>query len=678
MSAPAGPPGGRPVDVGRRALVVMAKAPREGHSKTRLAGALPAGEVVRFSGCMLRDTLDLARSLDGVRVAVMCPAEDVASLAAMLPGTEVVGQDGAGLAAALTSVFRRFAGAGFSRVVAIDADSPHLPASAIEQAFDSLARSDLVVGPTDDGGYYLVGACAPHPGLFDAALGTSSAFDALCANARARGLSLALTRVWYDVDVPADLQRLAADLRSAPSLAPRTAALLAAWQGPEGGRSSTAGSAPSGSRWPWAAGAVICAALVAIGVRDPGQGTREFFVLLGIASAAYVFAMAQLARRAHPAPRALAALALLAFAWRVPLVLAPTPPQADVSRYVWDARAIRAGLNPYAVAPGDPNASGIRTPECWPVNNPEVPSPYPPGAQLFFLLATVPQESAVAIKVALVACEALLALALWRWLLAIGAGPGWILGYLWNPLVAFEVARSGHVDALGALLVLLAALALARGRTLGATIALALAVAVKPVAVVLAPLLWKRISLRDGAAGSALLAALYLPFVIGGGPVLGSIPEVVRRFRFNGPIFEAIASLSTATVAAAIAVTAGLAVAAWSRARLAATSPAAWAWPLGAALLCAPLVYPWYLVWLAPFLLGRTTLPLLVWMLSIQPVYIVWELAPRGARWAVPTWALLVEYGTLSIAAGWAWLRERRLAAPKGHHSADGAMAAMN
>jgi glycosyltransferase A (GT-A) superfamily protein (DUF2064 family) len=177
---------------------------------------------------MLRDTLDLARALDGVHLAIMCPSEDVAALAGMFPGTDVIGQDGVGLAAGLTSVFRRFAGAGFSRIIAIDADSPHLPAPFVEEAFDGLDRSDLVVGPTEDGGYYLVGASGPHPGLFDGALGTSSALEALCANAHVRGLSLTLARAWYDVDVPSDLRRLAADLRSAPSSAPRTAALLAA------------------------------------------------------------------------------------------------------------------------------------------------------------------------------------------------------------------------------------------------------------------------------------------------------------------------------------------------------------------------------------------------------------------------------------------------------------------
>jgi hypothetical protein len=111
----------------------------------------------------------------------------------------------------------------------------------------------------------------------------------------------------------------------------------------------------------------------------------------------------------------------------------------------------------------------------------------------------------------------------------------------------------------------LAALALARGRTLGGSVALALAVAVKPLPVVLAPLLWRRISLRDAAAGIGVLAALYLPFWIRGGPALGSVPEVVRRFRFNGPVFAAAAAASTPVLAAALALVAGLAIAAWAR-----------------------------------------------------------------------------------------------------------------
>jgi rSAM/selenodomain-associated transferase 1 len=215
----------------RGAVVIMAKAPREGFVKTRLAGAFTPPEVVRLSDCMLRDTVALVQTLSGVQVAVMCPSEDVADIGARLPpGVQVVGQRGDGLAAALVSVFERFV-PDFRRVVAIDSDSPHLPPAILESAFEHLETRDVVVGPTEDGGYYLVGASAAHPRLFDAApLGTGNARDALLGNAGALGLSVAFTAPWYDVDLPADLRRLAAELHIEPARAPRTAALLASWR----------------------------------------------------------------------------------------------------------------------------------------------------------------------------------------------------------------------------------------------------------------------------------------------------------------------------------------------------------------------------------------------------------------------------------------------------------------
>jgi len=215
----------------RGAAVVMAKAPRRGFVKTRLTGEYAPGEVVQLSECMLRDTVALVQALAGVHVAVMCPAEDLADIADSVPdGVQVVGQRGSGLAAALHSAFERFVPE-FHRVVAVDSDSPHLPPAILQSAFEILETHEVVVGPTEDGGYYLVGASAAHPRLFDAApLGTGNARDALLGNARALGLSVAFTEPWYDVDLPADLRRLADELRIEPARAPRTAALLASWR----------------------------------------------------------------------------------------------------------------------------------------------------------------------------------------------------------------------------------------------------------------------------------------------------------------------------------------------------------------------------------------------------------------------------------------------------------------
>jgi len=215
----------------RGAVVVMAKAPREGFVKTRLTGAYPPRDVVQLSDCMLRDTLALAQALPRVHVAVMCPSEDVADIEARLPaGVHVVGQCGSGLAAALVSAFEHFV-PDFRRVVAVDSDSPHLPLAILEAAFELLETNEVVVGPTEDGGYYLVGASAIHRRLFDPlSIGTGNARDAALGNARALGLSVAFTEPWYDVDLPEDLQRLAAELRIEPARAPRTAALLASWR----------------------------------------------------------------------------------------------------------------------------------------------------------------------------------------------------------------------------------------------------------------------------------------------------------------------------------------------------------------------------------------------------------------------------------------------------------------
>ncbi len=211
-------------------LVVMAKAPRPGMVKTRLAQSLPMEAVTELYRCLLDDTLALARSLGTVEVAIMCPASDVEELRRLARGVGVVAQKGEGLAAGLTSVFAHFTAPGRQRVIAFNSDSPHLPASVLESAFEELTGHDLVVGPTHDGGYYLVGSKGAHPSLFDGdGMGTKSALEALLARARRLQLSVASTDPFYDIDVESDLTRLAEELRLTPGRAPRTAAWLKHW-----------------------------------------------------------------------------------------------------------------------------------------------------------------------------------------------------------------------------------------------------------------------------------------------------------------------------------------------------------------------------------------------------------------------------------------------------------------
>jgi uncharacterized protein len=162
---------------------------------------------------------------------VMCPEPDQDDLAHLLGNTvQVVAQKGQGLAAGLTSVFRHFTAAG-QHVIAFNSDSPHLAPSVLNGAFEILATHDVVVGPTHDGGYYLVGAKAAYPSLFEGdGMGTRSALDRLLTRAKILELSTGFTEPFYDIDVANDLILLARELRLAPAKAPRTAGWFGEWQ----------------------------------------------------------------------------------------------------------------------------------------------------------------------------------------------------------------------------------------------------------------------------------------------------------------------------------------------------------------------------------------------------------------------------------------------------------------
>ena len=141
--------------------------------------------------------------------------------------------------------------------------------------------------------------------------------------------------------------------------------------------------------------------------------------------------------------------------------------------------------------------------------------------------------------------------------------------------------------------------------------------------------------------------------------VLYGVQNVVQHVRFNGPLFRFLAAVASPEVAARIAVGLGLLVAIWARWKLPVDHAAAWAWPMAVAIAFAPVVYPWYLLYLTPFLLVPATLPLIVWSCSILLTYVVWEAARNGGRWVVPPAVLAVEYGIVlaaAIALTW-WLR---------------------
>jgi len=379
-------------------------------------------------------------------------------------------------------------------------------------------------------------------------------------------------------------------------------------------------------------------------------GEPSFLVPLGVAGAAYLLAIREFWSKAEFSKRATYIGLALAVLWHFQFLRMPSGLDDDIHRYVWDGRVQRLGYNPYLLVPSDPALAGLHTSETRTLNNPEVPSPYPPGAQLFFRAVTAIHESSLAMKVAFLICDIAIVFVLLDILRRTGHGEHWVLAYAWHPLLATEVAGSGHVDILGVLLLVVSAAALLRRWRSAAAVAFALAVAVKFLPIVLLPLYWKRVRLRDAALAALVLALLYVPFIDHGHLPFGSIGTYVQRFRFNDPIFATLERMTTPQVAAGLALLIGLLTAVCMRRRFAEWTSDAFAWPMAASLLCAPVVYPWYLLWLLPFVRSVRTLPILIWTLSIIPTYYVWRLRTLGQPWVVPDWILLLEYGSVAVA----------------------------
>jgi alpha-1,6-mannosyltransferase len=399
-------------------------------------------------------------------------------------------------------------------------------------------------------------------------------------------------------------------------------------------------------------GGTLCVALTICSRNFGERGGRYFMMSLTAAGILYLLAMREVFAVPVLSRRVVVVGLVLAAVWQMEFLRLPSGFDDDIHRYVWDGRLQRLGFNPYTVVPSDPAVRSLHTSETRNLNNPDLPSPYPAGAQLFFRAVTAVDESTFALKVAFVLCEFAIVILLLDLLHRTRRGEHLVLAFAWNPLLAIEVAGSGHIDIVGVLLLVLSATALVRRWRAMAAVALALAIAVKFLPIVLLPLYWKRVRIRDAIVAAAVVVLLYIPFLNHGSLPIGSVATYVQSFRFNGPVFAAFDQVVPSPILAALAVLIGLSIAIWLRAKESEWSLELFAWPLAATLLCAPVVFPWYLLWLLPFLISSSTLVILTWTVSIIATYVQWHLRALGRPWGtLPSSIMLVEYGCVAIAA---------------------------
>jgi hypothetical protein len=440
-------------------------------------------------------------------------------------------------------------------------------------------------------------------------------------------------------------------------------------------------------------GSVLLVSLTICSRNFGDRGGPYFMASLTLAGIAYLLAIRECFATPTFPRRVVVVGLVLAAVWQIAFLRLPAGPDDDIHRYVWDGRLQRLGYNPYIVVPSDPAVKSLHTSETRTLNNPDLPSPYPAGAQLFFRAVTAIHESAFALKVAFVLCEFGIVFVLLDVLRVGGRSPHLVMAFAWNPLLPIEVAGSGHIDIVGALLLVISVAALTRRWRAIAALTFALAVAVKFLPIVLLPLYWKRVRIRDAVLAAAGGVLLYVPFLNHGKIPTGSLAAYVQGFRFNGPVFAALDRVAPPQLLAGLAVLVGFLTAVYLRkssatfvgtavprqaqdrlplvqqlltAKYAETPQSethavfradvfTWdifVWPMAASLLFAPVVFPWYLLWLLPFLTSASTVPIIVWTVSLIPTYVMWHFRTLGRSWgALPEWVMLVEYGCVAMAA---------------------------
>ncbi len=200
----------------RIAVAIMAKVPRAGEVKTRLCPPLSAEEAAELYRCFLLDKIEQVRTLKETSPAIAyTPADGRILFEELAPGFTLVPQQGADLGARLANSIHQLFAKGYEVAFAIDSDTPTLPIGFLQQALTLIARPDidLILGPCEDGGYYLIGLRKLHRELFEEMpWSTAEVLPETIRRAEAKGLKIACLPPWFDIDTPDDLERLKVSL----------------------------------------------------------------------------------------------------------------------------------------------------------------------------------------------------------------------------------------------------------------------------------------------------------------------------------------------------------------------------------------------------------------------------------------------------------------------------------
>ncbi len=416
----------------------------------------------------------------------------------------------------------------------------------------------------------------------------------------------------------------------------------------------------------WVDGAALAAgagyAVLAWLARAPGEPNPwAFLALAGAIQLLAVGVFVLLGRRAA----ALSGRRVLGYALVFRLIGVVGGPflEDDHFRYLWDGYRFAEDGTPYGAPPeawfGDPGVPGEYRMILDQVNNPDLPTVYGPTAQVLFLLARYLSPARITgLQILLVGFDLLLIALLLRL-----APTRAVLLHAFSPLVVKEVAFAAHPDGFAVCLLFAAVVLSLRRRFSGASLILAFAVGAKVFALAAAPFVLCRAGWRHRAAFLATLTLLYLPFVLQGGTDLSTLLVMAREWQFNAPVFGVLAMWLPDGAARIVCGTLFLSVAALLFERFRRESATVFRGDLlfGALLVLAPVVNPWYLLFVLPFSVVHPTPWAWTASGSVLLSYLTGlnlndlSLHPYGH----PDWVLPVEYGLIGLAAVAGFARRR-------------------
>jgi hypothetical protein len=366
------------------------------------------------------------------------------------------------------------------------------------------------------------------------------------------------------------------------------------------------------------------------------QSAAPFLILFGVLFTCYILAL-RFVLRPQPisSPAALRAVLVLSLVFRAGLLFAPPMLSDDLHRYLWDGRVLLSGDNPYRHPPESEALRDLRGDLYDRLDHREVRTVYPPAAQLIFAAGSLFGAGAAGLKALLILADILGIVLLRRVLVGCGLPPLRILIYAWNPLAVIEIAWSGHLEPVGTLCVIVAAVAIIQKRDFRATVALTLGALVKLLPLALFVPLLRSLRARCLLLVPLLAGAAYWPFRGAGADLFGGAREYARRWVANESLFALVHAAVSALdptpalkrliamlrsvlpgsgpletlysyvypddLARAICVlaVAGLGLALYRRR----VEPLRGMFLMTAAiLLLSPTLHPWYLLWILPWL----------------------------------------------------------------------------